>query len=128
MLLKEELKNRRVLDIYSGTVERVFYDKVADAMRPKVKRKDKGQIKHERAIIERYGFQKREVFRYEYRLKKGQTVMREMNTALGRNPKTFVAFKDLFTPNLCKTIILNLGTGLSGGRKTSSRFLAPLMT
>jgi hypothetical protein len=106
-ITRTEVKNGgRVLHIYSGTVERIFYDKVADAMRPKVKRKDKGRINHERAIIERYGLQNREVFRYEYRVKKAQTVKREVNTALGREPKTFVAFKDLFTPNLCKIMIL----------------------
>ena len=104
--LKEEKNGGRWLHFYSGTIERVFYDKVADAMRPKVKRKDKGQIGHERAIIERYGLQSREVFRYEYRVKKAQTVKREVNTALGRVPKTPVMFKDLFTPGLGKTLII----------------------
>jgi hypothetical protein len=106
-ITEKEVKNGgRVLHIYSGTIERVFYDKIADAMRPKVKRKDKGRINHERTIIERFELQNREVFRYEYRVKKAQTVMREINAALGREYKTFVAFKDLFTPNLCKTMIL----------------------
>ena len=103
---KEEKNNGRWLYIYSGTIERIFYDKVADAMRPKVKRKDKGRINHERAIIERFGLRNREVFRYEYRLKKAQTVKREVNIVLGRESKTFIAFKDLFTPNLCKTMII----------------------
>ncbi len=103
--LKEEKNGGRWLHIYSGTIERVFYDKVADAMRPKGKRKDKGRIDHERNVIERYGLQGREVFRYEYRVKKTQTVMREINRALGREPKAFIIFKDLFTPNLCKTVI-----------------------
>lgn len=84
-----EFKNgSRVLHIYSGTVERVFYDKVTDTLRPKVKRKDKGDVSEERKIIERYGLQHRELFRYEYRVKKGQTVKREVNAALGRPPTT----------------------------------------
>ncbi len=124
-ITKVEFKNGRVLHIYSGTVERVFYDKIADAMRPKIKRKDKGRIDYERAIIERFGLQKQEVFRYEYRLKKGQTVMREINAALGRNPKTFIAFKDLFTPNLCKTIILNSWHGLIRRPENQLALLGP---
>ena len=123
--LKEEKNGGRWLHIYSGTVERVFYDKVADAMRPKVKRKDKGQINHERAVIERYGLQNREVFRYEYRVKKAQTVMREVNTALGRAPKTFVAFKDIFTPNLCKTLILKSWHGLIQRPENQLALLGP---
>ncbi len=104
--LKEEKNGGRWLHIYSGTVERVFYDKVADSLRPKVKRKDKGRISDERLIIEKFGLQNREVFRYEYRIKKGQTVTREINSVLGREPKTFVAFKDLFSPDVFKKIIL----------------------
>jgi hypothetical protein len=123
--LKEEKNGGRWVHIYSGTIERVFYDKVADAMRPKVKRKDKGQINHERDIIERFGLQNREVFRYEYRVKKAQTVRREVNTALGRAPKTFVAFKDLFAPDLCKTIILKSWRGLIARPENQLALLGP---
>ncbi len=122
---KESKNGGRVLHIYSGTIERVFYDKVADAMRPKVKRKDKGRINYERDIIERFGLQNREVFRYEYRVKKAQTVMREVNAALGREPKTFVAFKDLFTPNLCKIIILKSWRGLIRRPENQLALLGP---
>ncbi len=110
--LKEEKNGGRWLHIYSGTIERVFYDKVADAMRPKVKRKDKGRMGRERGIIERHKLQDREVFRYEYRIKKSQTVMREINIVLCREPKTFVALKDLFAPDLCKAILLKSWRGL----------------
>lgn len=123
--LKESKNGGRTLHIYSGTIERVFYDKVADAMRPKVKRKDKGHINYEREIIERFGLQKREVFRYEYRLKKGQAVMREVNIALGRKPRTPVAFKDLFTPNLCKTMILKSWRGLIQRPENQLALLGP---
>jgi len=123
--LKETKNGGRILHIYSGTIERVFYDKIADAMRPKVKRKDKGRINHERAIIERFGLQNREVFRYEYRVKKAQTVMREVNSALGREYKTFVSFKDLFTPNLCKTMILKSWRGLIQRPENQLALLGP---
>lgn len=112
-ITKKEFKHGgQLLHIYSGTIERVFYDKVSDALRPKVKRKDKGRMGHERDIIERYNLENQEVFRYEYRLKKGQTVKREINAALGREPKTLVVLKDLFMPNLCKTVLLQSWRGL----------------
>jgi hypothetical protein len=97
----------RVLNFYSGTIERSFYDKISDCIRPKNKRSDKGHIDPERATVEHYGLQSREVFRYEYRIKKTQTVKREVNTLLGREHQTPVTFKDLFAPNILKTMILN---------------------
>ena len=103
---KEEKNGGRWVHIYSGNVERVFYDKIADAMRPKNKRKDKGKIDFERSVVEKFGLQRREVFRYEYRVKKTQTVAREINHALGREPKTTVAFKDLFSKDLIKMLLL----------------------
>jgi len=107
-ITKKEFKHGgQLLHIYSGTREWVFYDKVADAMRPKVKRKDKGRMGRERSIIERYDLENREVFRYEHRIKKAQTVWHDVNAALGRDAKKVVLFRDLFEPALCKTIVLN---------------------
>jgi len=112
-ITKKEFKHGgQLLHIYSGTIERVFYDKVSDALRPKVKRKDKGRMGRERGIIEQHDLENREVFRYEYRIKKTQTIKREINAALGREPKTFVIFKDLFTPDLCKAVVLKSWRGL----------------
>jgi len=125
-MTKKEVKNGgRWLHIYSGTIERVFYDKVSDSMRPKNKRKDKGRMDYERAIIERFGLQKREVFRYEYRIKKGQTVMREINASLGRQAKTPVALKDIFTTNLCKTMVLKSWRGLIQRPENQLALLGP---
>jgi hypothetical protein len=106
MTEKEFKHGGQVLHIYSKTVERVFYDKVFDAMRPKAKRKDKGRMEREREVIDRYGLQNREIFRYEYRLKKNQTLKRDVNAVLGRPYITPVLLKDLFEPSLCKTILL----------------------
>jgi len=103
---KETKNGGQVLHIYSGTIERVFYDKVKDALRPKVKRKDKGHIDYEREVIEKYHLQNIEVFRYEYRIKKTQTVQRDINLALERKPKTYVAFRDLFTDGLPSKVLL----------------------
>jgi len=102
----------RVLQIFSGTIEYTFYDKISDSMRPKNKRSDKSHIDHERAIVEAYKLQDKEVFRYEYRIKKTQTVRAKINKLLGREPKTPVVFNDLFTPSLHKNIILQTWHGL----------------
>jgi hypothetical protein len=100
-------KGARVLNIYSGTIDSSFYDKISDSLRPKNKRSDKSRIEQERAVIDLYNLQDREVFRYEYRIKKNQTVKREVNALLKRDYKTQVVFKDLFTPDLMKSLILN---------------------
>jgi hypothetical protein len=97
----------RVLNFYSGTIERCFYDKISDSLRPKNKRSDKGRIDYEKTFIEEYKLENREIFRYEYRIKKTQTVKREINSLLKRDYETQVIFKDLFTPNLMKMLILN---------------------
>lgn len=96
----------RVLNVYSGTIDRSFYDKVSDALRPKNKRSDKNRINYERGIIEEYKLENREVFRYEYRIKKGQTIKRELNKILGRDKTTSVIFSELFTVGLHKTILI----------------------
>lgn len=106
-VMSTQFKNGgRVLNIYSGTIERSFYDKISDSMRPKNKRSDKSHIDYERAVVEKYNLQDREVFRYEYRLKKMQTIKREINGVLVRDALTLVVFNDLFTPNLLKTVIV----------------------
>jgi hypothetical protein len=103
---KEMKQGGNVLNLWSGTRERVFYEKISDAMRPKNKRTDKEHIDYERQIAERYNLKDRQVFRYEYRLKSTQTVMSKINKALGRKYETPVLFKDLFTPGLFKTMVL----------------------
>ncbi|MFA6476536.1 MAG: hypothetical protein WCV68_03950 [Candidatus Paceibacterota bacterium] len=104
---KQCKKGARVLNIHSGTIDWSFYDKISDSIRPKNKRSDKGRIDHERTFIERYNLQDREVFRYEYRIKKTQTVKREINILLQRDYQTPVVFKDLFVPSIMKTLVLN---------------------
>lgn len=104
---KKETKNGgQVLHIYSGNTERVFYDKVVDAMRPKNKRKDKGLVDYERTIIDEYDLHNTEVFRYEYRLKRAPRVEKDVNETLGKKPRTHVLFKDIFTDNLCRDVLI----------------------
>lgn len=104
---KQYKKGARVLNLHSGTIDWSIYDKISDSLRPKNKRSDKGHIDRERGIIEQYGLQDREVFRYEYRRKKTQTVKREVNALLDRDYQTQVVFRDLFTPDLMKKLVLN---------------------
>lgn len=95
----------RVLNFYSGIIEWTFYDKILDTARPKNKRVDKNFIEPERLFLKQHNLQEKEVFRYEYRVKKYQTVMREINRELKKEPKTPVVFADIFSPDLCKKII-----------------------
>lgn len=106
-VMSKQFKNGgKVLNIYSGTVERSFYDKIADASRPKNKRSDKKRVGRERGIIDTLDLQGREMFRYEYRLKGAQTVRRVLNPVLGKEKKSDVIFADLFAPELPKDIVL----------------------
>lgn len=103
-----QIKNGgRLLNFWSGTKEHCFYDKVSDSLKPKNKRSDKGRIDYEKAFIEQYKLQDREIFRYEYRLKKTQTTKSAVNALLNRKPDTQVVFKDLFVPDLLKNMILS---------------------
>jgi hypothetical protein len=115
----------QVLHAYSKTVSRVFYDKVLDATRTKGKRKDKGRMELERALIDRYGLGRREIFRYEYRLPKNQTLKSAVNTVIGRDYITPVLLKDLFTPNLCKEVLLKSWHDLIQRPENQLSLLAP---
>jgi hypothetical protein len=103
---KETKEGGRILHLYSGIREIVFYDKVVDSLRPKAKRKDKGYIHPERAVIEKNQLQNLEVFRLEHRIKKTRTIAADINQALGRKPGTYLMFQDLFTPGLFQKMLL----------------------
>lgn len=122
---KESKNGGRTLHIYSGVEERVFYDKVTDALRPKNKRKDKGYIDHERAVIDEFGLHDIEIFRYEFRIKKAQSVERVINRALDRKPRSYVAFKDVFTPDLSKQLLLTSWRDLLGRPENQLALLGP---
>jgi hypothetical protein len=123
---KETKNGGRILHIYSGTLELVFYDKVTDALRPKIKRKDKGHMDYERVIIDKYHLQDREIFRFEYRIKKTQTVKREINRALKREPLTAVVFRDLFKPKLGQAVLLKAWQDLVGRPENQLALIGPI--
>lgn len=116
-----------ILNLYSGVIGRVFYDKISDSSRPKNKRTDKGPIEPEREIVERFGLENKEVFRYEYRIKRAQTVKREMNKLLERDDKTeFVIFKELFAEGLFKKAIINSWMSLIQEPQNQLALLGPM--
>jgi len=104
---KQHKQGTRVLNIHAGTTDWSFYDKISDSVRPKNKRTDKGHIDYERQFIASHNLEKREMFRYEYRIKKNQTARKYINPILKREYETQLLFKDLFTPNLMKSLVLN---------------------
>ncbi|MFT5849820.1 MAG: hypothetical protein ACI9H6_000642 [Patiriisocius sp.] len=123
---KETKNGGQILHIYSGVVERVFYDKVTDALRTKNKRKDKGYMDYERTVIDEYGLQNKEIFRYEYRIKKGQSVQRVVNKALERKPLTWVTFRDIFIPDLSQKILIQSWRELVGRPENQLALIGPI--
>ena len=104
------MKNRndgRVVNIRSGTREWAFYDKIEDSLRPKSKRFDKSKNERAKELIGLHDLENTEVFRFEYRLNKAQTIRSEVNKILKREYQTPVTFGDIFSKELCKTILLN---------------------
>lgn len=115
------------LNLYSGVIGRVFYDKISDSIRPKNKRTDKDPVDPEREIVERFGLESVEVFRYEYRIKSAQTVKREMNKVLERDDKTeFVVFRELFAEGLFKKMIVHSWLGLIQKPQNQLALLGPV--
>ncbi len=125
---KETKGGGRVLHIYSGITERVFYDKVADAIRPKNKRKDKGPIDYERIVIDEFDLHGIEIFRYEYRIKKTQTVESIINKKLDRKGRTRVIFSDIFTAGLAKDALRSSWQDMVGRPENQLALLGPTDT
>lgn len=122
---KETKNGGQLLHIYAGNHERVFYDKVTDALRPKNKRKDKGHIDFEREVVDEFGLHQTELFRYEYRTKKAQTVQSVINKTLERPAGTWVTLQDVFLPELCQNILLASWRELVGKPENQLALIGP---
>ncbi|MEK7498778.1 MAG: hypothetical protein AAB611_02895, partial [Patescibacteria group bacterium] len=99
----EDIRNRdknnsSVLHLYCGSREWSFYEKIRDSTK---------KAGREKEFVERYGLQNTELFRYEYRLNKAQTIRSEINKLLDRPFITPVLVKDLASPDLCSKVLLN---------------------
>lgn len=99
--------NGSVVHLRCGTREWCFYDKIDDLLQPKGKRVDKYRTAYEKELLATYDFKNLEVFRFEYRLNKGQTIRSEINTFLKRPYGERVVVFDLFTEGLWKTILVS---------------------
>lgn len=99
--------NSSVVHLYCGTREWCFYDKIDDLLQPKGKRIDKYRTTYEKELLSTYDFKDLEVFRFEYRLNKHQTIKSEINNFLKRPYTERVVISDLFTENLWKTILIS---------------------
>lgn len=98
--------NSEELHLYCGTREWAFYDKLADLKRPKGKGADRQKTSFEKELLDMYDLGNKEVFRYEYRLKKAQTIRSEINRILGREYVTPILFDELFQEGLWKKILV----------------------
>jgi hypothetical protein len=102
-----DANNGQSLRLACGVREWSFYDKV-DEMRRKTKRGAAGrQTPYEKDMVELYGLDGIEVFRFEYRLNKAQTIRSEVNALLGRPYDTPVTLECLFSETLWKTTLNN---------------------
>ena len=106
--IRSKNKNEsETLHLFCGTREWVFYDKIQEMLRPSSKSLEKQKTQHEKELIQIYNLSNKEVFRYEYRLNKAQTIKSEINQMLKRPYATLVTFADLFTENLWKDVLFN---------------------
>ena len=103
----KDKNNSETLHLRCGTREWSFYDKVEDLKRPKSKSEDKEKTTHEKELIQTCNLEGKEVFRYEYRLNKAQTIRSEINKEFGKPYETSVIFADLFSEGLWKKVLQN---------------------
>lgn len=104
---RKDKNNSEIVHLYCNTRDWTFYDKAQDIRRPKGKSADKVKTDYEKELLDLYDLDRMEVFRFEYRLNKAQTIRSEINTLLGRPYSTPVLFTDLFTEGLWKKVLLN---------------------
>ena len=106
-LRRTDKNNSKVVHFYSGTREWVFYDKIEDLRKTKGKRMDKQRTEYEKDMPSLLGIDGTEVFRFEYRLSKAQTIRSEINSLFGKNFRDLVTFGEIFKDGLYKEIICN---------------------
>ncbi len=95
----------KVVHLFCGSREWCFYDKADDARQPKNKRADKTRTTYEKELLSSPTFENLEVFRYEYRLNKYQTIRSELYALLGKTYQDKITVADLFTDGLWKTVL-----------------------
>jgi len=104
---QKDKNNARVVHLFCGTREWTFYDKIEDYRLPKSRRTDKKRTAYEKELTNVRDFGSLEVFRYEYRLNKAQTLRSEINAVLKRPYDIPVIFSDLFAEGLWQKVLYN---------------------
>ncbi|PIR12773.1 hypothetical protein COV49_04325 [Candidatus Falkowbacteria bacterium CG11_big_fil_rev_8_21_14_0_20_39_10] len=96
----------KVVHLRCGSREWCFYDKADDARQPKSKRQDKTRTAYEKELLSSPAFENLEVFRYEYRLNKHQTIRSELHALLGKTYQDKITVGDLFVEGLWKAVLV----------------------
>jgi hypothetical protein len=107
ILHHKDKNNSKVVHFYCKTRDWVFYDKIEDLQRTKSRRIDKQRTEYEKEISTLFCLEDTEVFRFEYRLNKAQTISSEINPLLGRDYKERVTFADVFSDELWRNVLNN---------------------
>ncbi len=102
---QRDKNNSKVVHLRCGTREWCFYDKVDDMRQPN-KRQDKVRTTYEKELVSSPSFENLEVFRYEYRLNKHQTIKSELHALLGKIYQDKITVSDLFTEGLWKAVLV----------------------
>ena len=103
---QRDKNNGKVVHLRCGTREWCFYDKIDDLCQPKGKRVDKQKTIYEKELLSTHNFENLEVFRYEYRLNKSQTIRSELHTLLNKSYDEKITVSDLFTEGLWKSVLV----------------------
>ena len=103
--IQRDKNNGKVVHLRCGSREWCFYDKIDDLCQPKGKRADKHRTTYEKELLSTHDFKNLEVFRYEYRLNKSQTIKSELHTFLNKSYDEKITVSDLFTEGLWKNIL-----------------------
>ena len=104
---QKDKNSGKVVHLRCGSREWCFYDKADDCDQSKGKRIDKHKTAYEKELISMYDIKNIEVFRYEYRLNKAQTIRSELHTLLKKSYEEKITVSDLFTEGLWKNVLIN---------------------
>ena len=103
--MQRDKNNGKVVHLRCGSREWCFYDKIDDLKQPKGKRTDKHITTYEKELLSKLDFQNLEVFRYEYRLNKSQTLRSELHLLLGKTYSDKISVSDLFAEGLWQNVL-----------------------
>jgi len=95
----------QALYFYCGSRNFIFYDKVKDIMKTKVKASEKYKTRTERDIVESGALNDLELLRFEIRLNSARIIQSTIKKVTGDYPEN-LTFSYLFNKDLCKKILI----------------------